>query len=133
MRAKTYCPVCQLDFVIAEENFFEGSVVLCRICGAKIEITAVGPTIEGRKWAQKPEEEIVERVDTFASLRGYVFNEHRELVMEGLMGKHELYGDFYCPCRFENTAETLCPCLEARKNYVKKHGECRCGLFVLPG
>lgn len=31
----------------------------------------------------------------------------------------------YCPCRFEKTADTKCPCKDFREN-----GDCICGLFI---
>lgn len=33
--------------------------------------------------------------------------------------------DGHCPCRVEENEDTICPCLEARKN-----GRCCCKLFV---
>lgn len=33
--------------------------------------------------------------------------------------------DGYCPCQFERSADTLCPC-----RYLREHKECLCGLYV---
>jgi ferredoxin-thioredoxin reductase catalytic subunit len=107
-------------------------MVTCSVCGALIEILEVSPEIGSQKAIQEPLEEITQRVEAFARLRNYEFNENMVLVMEGLMGKWKAYGDFYCPCRFDNLPENLCPCREARMNWVRKEGECRCGLFILP-
>lgn len=37
-------------------------------------------------------------------------------------------GWFYCPCRFEKSWRTLCPCIWHVKEIVEK-GRCRCRLF----
>lgn len=125
MKNKIYCPVCQIHFLYREAPE-EGRVVICPICGAKLEITgdAAEGEIPSRKYPQSPEEEIRERVDTYAKLKGYVFSEDKELVMEGLLEKREKYGDFYCPCRLEHIPENVCPCLKTRHNDVKKEGHC---------
>lgn len=125
MKNKIYCPVCQIKFLYREPAK-EGMAVICPICGAKLEITgpAAQEEIPARKYPESPEEEIRGRVDTYAGLKGYVFNEDKELVMEGLLEKKEKYGDFFCPCRIENVAENVCPCLKTRQNDVKKEGHC---------
>ena len=105
--------------------------MICPICGAKIEVVAVTPEFQVRKLPQKPEEEILERIENFARLRGYVFNEDKELFIKGLLTKKNRYGDFFCPCRYQNIPENLCPCLDARSNRVRKDGHCLCGLFNL--
>ena len=33
--------------------------------------------------------------------------------------------DGYCPCRFEKTVDTKCPCKDFREN-----GDCICGFFI---
>ena len=57
-------------------------------------------------------------------MKGYIFDENKEDIMEGLLEKWRLFGDFYCPCRFDNIPENICPCLETRQNAVKKEGSC---------
>ena len=125
MKNKIYCPVCQIKFLY-RETAKEGMTVICPICGAKLEITGSSDNeeIPARKYPQPPEEEIRQRVDMYAKIQGYVFNEDKELVMEGLLEKKEKYGDFFCPCRIENVAENVCPCLKTRRNDVKKEGHC---------
>ncbi len=125
MKNKIYCPVCQIKFIY-REPVKKGEAVICPICGAKLEITggAADGEIPAKIYPQNPEEEIRERVDTFASLKGYVFSEDKELVMEGLLEKKEKYGDFFCPCRIENIPENVCPCLKTRHNEVRKEGHC---------
>ncbi len=123
MSQAVYCPVCRINFKPKEE-IVPGAVLLCRICGAKVEVIQVEPEVKGRKYPQEPREEIFDRVNTFAELKGYVFKEMKELVMEGLLQKKEEHEDFYCPCRFENIPENICPCLETRQNQVKKDGQC---------
>jgi len=128
MENKIYCPVCQISF-LSKEQLKPGMVLICPICGAKVEITAVEPEIQTQKLAQEPKDEIYERVNTYAQLRNYVFNEDKELIMEGLLSKKEKFGDFYCPCRFDNIPENLCPCLETRQGAVRRDGRCLCGLY----
>ena len=131
MRSRVYCPVCQAHFV-PRGLVEKGAILTCSVCGALVEVLEVSPEIKSRKAIQEPLEEITQRVEAFARLRGYEFNENRGLVMEGLMEKWKAHGDFYCPCRFDNVPENLCPCREARMNWVQKEGQCRCGLFILP-
>ncbi|MFW5971240.1 MAG: ferredoxin-thioredoxin reductase catalytic domain-containing protein, partial [Desulfovermiculus sp.] len=101
-----------------------GQQVTCSICAARLEIIEVSPEIKTRRYPQDPESEIRERVDTYAEMKGYVFNEDKELVLEGLLQKYEAYGDFYCPCRLENIPENVCPCLDTRKGEVRREGVC---------
>ncbi len=123
MKHKIYCEVCRVPFVYREE-VAEGMVVVCTVCGAELEITATEPEVLARRLPQDPEVEIRNRAENYARLRGYTFNEDKEMVLEGLVGKNNLYGDFYCPCRFENTPENVCPCLETRMGEVRKAGHC---------
>lgn len=123
MKNKIYCEVCQVSFLYREEAV-AGQVVVCTVCGAELEIIALEPEVKAVRLSQDPETEIRNRSDNFARLRGYTFNEDKELVIDGLIGKEKLYGDFYCPCRFENIPENVCPCLETRMNEVRKLGHC---------
>ncbi len=93
-------------------------------------VIAVTPAFQVRKATQQPEAEITERI--FAQMRGYVFNEDKELFIKGLLTKKSRYSDFYCPCRFQNIPENICPCLDTRMGRVRKDGSCLCGLFNLP-
>jgi len=120
---KIFCEVCRVSFVYREEATLQKRVV-CPICGATLEITAVTPEIEARRLPREPREEIFDRVENYASLKGYVFGPEKEEVMEGLLQKNELFGDFFCPCRFDNIPENICPCLETRMNQVRKEGSC---------
>ena len=131
MKSSITCPVCVVAFISQDEPE-PGAVLICPVCGAKIEVASVAPELQVRKLLQEPEVEIVERVDNFARLRGYVFNEDKELFIKGLLNKKSRYGDFFCPCRYQNIPENLCPCLDARSNRVRKEGRCLCGLFNLP-
>lgn len=123
MANKVYCPVCQVSF-IHKETLTPGQILLCPVCAAKVEIVAVGPPPESRKLPQNDRDEIYERVENYAKLKKYVFNENKEMIMEGLMEKKAAYGDFFCPCRFDNIPENICPCLETRMGYVRKEGSC---------
>lgn len=123
MKHKIYCEVCRIPFLFSGE-VEPGQVVVCTICGAELEITAVDPEVTAARFKQDPETEIRNRSENFANLRGYTFNEDKELVIEGLLSKNEMYGDFYCPCKFDNIPENICPCLETRMNEVRKVGHC---------
>jgi len=123
MKHKIYCEVCRISFIY-RDKLEKGKVVVCTVCGAELEITAIEDEISASRYPQDPETEIRNRSENFARLRGYTFNEDKELVLEGLVGKNELYGDFYCPCRFENIPEHICPCLPTRSNEVRKLGHC---------
>jgi hypothetical protein len=123
VKSKIYCEVCRVSFVYREEPV-KGQVVVCTVCGAELEITDLEPEVKARRYPQDPETEIRNRSENYARLRGYTFNEDKELVIEGLIGKHQMYGDFYCPCRFDNTPENICPCLPTRMGDVKSVGHC---------
>lgn len=123
MESKVYCEVCRVSFVYREEPL-QGQVVICTVCGAELEITGLEPEIKARRFLQDPATEIRNRAENYARLRGYTFNEDKELVIEGLIGKYEMYGDFYCPCRFDNIPENICPCLPTRTGEVRKEGYC---------
>lgn len=123
------CPVCQAAFPLKEEKMPGGKIV-CPVCGAVLVLGR-----ENESWVlQRPkdmtlEEEIRTRVENFARLRGYRFNEMKEPLIEALLKKHERYGDFYCPCKIDNIPENICPCLETRRGSVEREGRCHCGLF----
>ncbi len=123
MKHKIFCEVCRVSFIHRGE-LKAGAAVICTVCGARLEVLEVEPEIKARRFPQEPEQEIRERVDTFARLRGYIFNAEKENIIEGLMDKYKKFGDFYCPCRFDNIPENICPCLETRMNQVKKEGQC---------
>ncbi len=124
MSSKVYCPVCQVSFP-ARQELELGQLVVCPVCGAELEITDLdGETAPARRYPQEPEAEMRQRAENFARQRGYVFQETKEDVMEGLLDKYHRFGDFYCPCRFDNIPEHVCPCLPTRSNEVRKMGHC---------
>ncbi|MFO8192530.1 MAG: ferredoxin-thioredoxin reductase catalytic domain-containing protein [Bacillota bacterium] len=123
MKNKIYCEVCRLPFIYRKQPE-RGQEIICPICGAELVIIETEPEVTAKRRTQDPETEIRNRSENFARLRGYTFNEDKELVIEGLIEKHRLYSDFYCPCRFENIPENICPCLQTRMNEVRKSGHC---------
>ncbi len=123
MKNKIYCSVCRVNFNYREE-VSPGMQLICPICGARLEIMEVTPEITARRFPQEPAAEIDDRIETYARLKGFVFNEDKNLVREGLLQKNTEHGDFYCPCRFENVPENVCPCLDTRKGEVKREGKC---------
>jgi len=76
------------------------------------------------KTPQPPLEEITERINIYAELRSFVFDEDKDIVLEGLLGKKAKFGDFYCPCRMEHNQMYVCPCQETRTGFVLKNGHC---------
>uniref|UniRef100_A0A7V3YL89 Ferredoxin:thioredoxin reductase n=1 Tax=Candidatus Caldatribacterium californiense TaxID=1454726 RepID=A0A7V3YL89_9BACT len=123
------CPVCQVAFLLKEEKV-PGKRVVCPVCGAVLTLTEEnGSWVLRRPKDMSPEEEIRTRVENFARLRGYHFNEMKEPLIEALLKKYERYGDFYCPCKIDNIPENVCPCLETRQGSVERNGRCHCGLF----
>lgn len=131
MNSSITCPVCGMAFIYRGAAA-SGQILICPICGAKLEVESAAPDPQVRKLPQEPLAEITDRIDNFARMRGYIFNEDKELFIKGLMAKKERYGDFFCPCRFHNVQENLCPCLESRAGQVRNEGHCLCGLFNLP-
>ncbi len=125
------CPVCKVRFSPKEE-VVEGGELICTVCGARLEVLEAEPEIAVRRYPEEPEAEINGRSDRFAQQRGFVFTNHREVVIEGLLEKHSMFGNFYCPCRIENIDENVCPCLETRSGSVRRDGKCLCGLFWMP-
>ena len=123
MRNKIYCEVCRITFIHKGEVKMDQEVE-CAVCGAELKIKALEPEVKASRFIDKPAEEIYRRAENFARLRDYTFNEDKELVLEGLVDKYNMYGDFYCPCRFDNIPENVCPCLETRMNEVRKAGHC---------
>ena len=124
MKNKAYCPVCEVTF-LTDKALHQGDTLICRVCGAKLTITGFKDgEYQVEKTLQSPLEEITDRTSTYADLRNFVFDEDKELVMEGLLEKKERYGDFYCPCRFDHTQIYVCPCEETRSGYVLKNGHC---------
>lgn len=123
MKNKIFCPVCRLSF-LNSEALNDGDALICPICGAKLQVVTLSPEVQVTKYPQDPKDEINERLNTFAHLRNFVFNEDRDDILTGMMQKKEKYGDFYCPCKLDNIPENICPCLETRMGQVIKKGHC---------
>ncbi len=129
MREKILCPVCQVSFLLREEKK-DGDEVICPVCGAVL----IMRMDEEKRHLERPpdmdpEEEIRRRMDNFAKLRTYHFNQMKNPLIEGLLAKRERFGDFYCPCKIDHIQENVCPCLETRMGSVEQNGKCHCGLF----
>lgn len=125
---RAYCPVCLAKFKM-ERDWSEGSAVICPICGQKLRLVRSPDGWQGERVDRGTEREIRERAENYARLKGYIFNEIKEDLLEGLMGKYRRFGDFYCPCRMEHTAEYQCPCKPTRGGDVERDGRCYCGFF----
>jgi len=125
---RVYCPVCLQRFKFVE-GWKEGDLVICPICGQKLRLEMTDQGWNGVRPEKGTEKEIRERADEFARIRGYKFNDMKEDIIEGLMGKNSLFGDFYCPCRMMHVGEYQCPCQPTRAGDVETNGKCYCGFF----
>jgi len=125
---RVYCPVCLARFKM-EQGWSDGTTVVCPVCGQKLMLVRAPDGWQGERVDKGTEKEIRERAENYARLKGYVFNEIKEDLMEGLMGKYRRFGDFYCPCRMEHRPEYQCPCKPTRGGDVERDGRCYCGFF----
>ena len=125
---RVYCPVCQAKFRL-NEKWKAGDIVICPICGQKLKLEKTPEGWVGSRPNKGDEKEIRDRVDEYARIKGYVFNDMKEELIQGLLGKARRFGDFYCPCRMEHVPEFMCPCKPTRGGDVDKLGKCYCGLY----
>lgn len=126
---RVFCPVCSARFS-PEGVVGDGSLVVCPVCGQALTVVEdEGGDWEGERVGQYSEDEIRDRVDEFARLKGYHFNDMKEDILEGLVAKQRLFGDFYCPCRLLHSPDYQCPCRPTRSGDVEREGRCHCGLF----
>lgn len=125
---RAYCPVCQAMFRLPEGKGMGDSVV-CPVCGQRLTVVRGPEGLVGERPDKGTEAEIRERVDEYARLKGYTFNEMKEEVVQGLLGKQRRFGDFYCPCRMHHTPDFQCPCKPTRGGDVERDGKCYCGFF----
>jgi len=125
---RVHCPVCLAKFRF-EEGWEEGTIVVCPICGQTLRLAKSPDGWLGERVDKGTEKEIRDRAENYARIKGYVFNEIKEDLIEGLMGKYRRFGDFYCPCRMEHKPEFQCPCKPTRGGDVERDGRCYCGFF----
>ena len=126
---RIFCPVCSARFIPEDGKAQEGDVVTCLVCGQKLEVTKTDSGWTGERHDKLSDEEIRDRVHEFARIRGYVFNDMKDEIIDGLLIKRDRFGDFYCPCRLEHATEYQCPCKPTRGGDVERLGMCHCGLF----
>lgn len=125
---RVFCPVCSARFM-PRVNPVEGDVHVCPVCGQKLALRLEGGGWQGERVDKYSDQEILDRVEEFARIRGYAFNEMKAEIIEGLREKRRRFGDFYCPCRLSHEADYQCPCRPTRGGDVEKDGRCHCGLF----
>jgi len=125
---RVYCPVCQARFRFSP-GWKEGDPVVCPICGQRLTLRSTADGWMGERVDAFSEREIRERSEEFARIRGYEFNDMKDEILEGLVGKQKRFGDFYCPCRMMHVPEYQCPCKPTRGGDVEKNGKCYCGFY----
>ncbi len=125
---RVYCPVCLARFKY-DSRWKEGDAIICPICGERLKLMRAPDGWAGERINRGQEIEIRERSDEFARIRGYVFSDIKEEVLEGLIGKNKRFGDFFCPCRMMHVPEYQCPCQPTRAGDVDVNGRCYCGFF----
>jgi len=125
---RVHCPVCLARFKY-DPKWKEGDVVICPICGQKLKLEHKPDGWTGARVDRGSDREIRDRADEFARIRGYVFNDMKEEILEGLIGKNKRFKDFYCPCRMMHVPEYQCPCKPTRAGDVDVNGKCYCGFF----
>ena len=125
------CPVCSARFAAGPDDG-DGDIVRCSVCGQLLVLREGDGDWLGERHAYLTDGEIRDRVDGFAALRGYAFNEMKEEILEGLIAKKDAFGDFFCPCRLEHNPDHQCPCKPTRSGDVDRTGRCHCGLFWKP-
>jgi len=101
----------------------------CMNCGTKNHVTYHQSELVVEAVPGDPELELRERIEEFARLRNYRFNEFKEPVILALLEKRDKNGDFYCPCKARSVPENVCPCKETRDGDVEQNGKCGCRLF----
>lgn len=128
-KRRVYCPVCSARFV-PDGDAGDGTRVVCPVCGQSLTAReSHGDDWTGERVDMYDEREIRSRVDEFARLRGFHFNDMKDDILEGLVAKQRLFGDFYCPCRLLHSPDYQCPCRPTRSGDVESEGRCHCGLF----
>jgi ferredoxin-thioredoxin reductase catalytic chain len=50
-------------------------------------------------------------------------------IKNGLVKKFRKFGNFYCPCKLQNTPENICPCKDHVKE-IEANGICHCRLYI---
>ena len=68
MKLKIYCPVCEVHFLV-KDPLKKGDTVICLVCGAKLVVDQEEPIVASR-FTQPPLDEILERIENYAQLRG---------------------------------------------------------------
>jgi len=96
------------------------------------------------KQLEKLKEALKHRIELYNKLKKQ-YEEHAKKI-SGLIGKRvvvnpkiipliikniEEHGKPYCPCRTARNEKTICPCYWHVEE-LRKHGKCRCGLFLVP-
>lgn len=73
---------------------------------------------------------IRKRVEDFRQERGYLLAPEAERILQDIVRMKDTVGDFYCPCRQVQTADTVCVCKPVRNGLVDATGTCFCNLFL---
>ena len=82
-------------------------------------------------------EELLEKLEKAAALKGYYLNADREFCIgtaESLIANKERYGYMCCPCRLASDdrkvdSDIICPCVY-RDDDIAEFGACMCSFYV---
>ena len=75
-------------------------------------------------------ENLRNRVTAFCKERGYSLAPGAENILRDIVRMKATAGDFYCPCRKQQNADTVCVCKPVRNGMVDVVGSCFCNLIV---
>ena len=126
MTERLQCRLCRGDLGLPIAPNVD---MTCKNCGTKNHLSYRQSGLVVEDVLGDRELELRERLEEFARLRNYGFNEFKEPVILALLEKREKHGDFYCPCKVKTVLENVCPCKETRDGDVELDGMCGCRLF----
>ena len=75
-------------------------------------------------------EDLRNRVVAFCNERGYSLAPEAEKILRDIVRMKETAGDYYCPCRKQQSPDTVCVCKSVRNGLVDLMGSCFCNLIV---
>jgi ferredoxin-thioredoxin reductase catalytic subunit len=73
---------------------------------------------------------LLERIKAFCKERGYSLSPDAEIILNDMKHIKETAGDCYCPCRKQQSPDTVCICKPVRNGLVDIMGSCFCNLIL---